>query len=636
VFGVLSLLLCATAAAADDGSTTETVVVSGSRLGAMRSDLLGSSLSVLSPDDLVVRQTQILSDVLRDVPGVEVSRTGPVGGLTQIRMRGAEGNHTLVLIDGIKASDPYEGEFDFATLIADDVAKVEVLRGQQSALYGSDAIGGVINYITASGADAPGFRARVEGGSFGTAEVTARAAGVEGGLDYAVSGAFYHTDGVPDSPSGKRNLNSDNKALAGKFSYRVTDDLLLKAVLRFSNTTAGVNEQDFTAGSPTYGAEIDGNGSYHNQALYGLVSAEYALLDGHWKHALTIQGVNAARNGYGNSGYAADQASSGDKGQREKASYVTALDFGSSQWAQTLTGAIDLEREYYRNTDPTGYADTTLRHTDTIGFVGDYNLVYNDRLALGAAFRFDKNYRFKDDTTYHFQASYKFDFGLRLHAAAGSGIKNPGMYELFAYSPGSFIGNPNLKPEKSEGWETGLEQGFFDGRALVGVTFFTNQLHDEIITSYEPPLYLETATNAAVSSPQRGIESNIALQLDESWRIDLAYTYLHDRQNGFAAVRRAPNIGSFNLAWNSPDGRFGANLTLRYNGDQYDYNYTTPVRSYVLLPSYTLVNFGGNWKINGIFQLYGRVENLTDDKYEEVYTFRSPGRAFYVGLKAGF
>src|SRR5690606_20374438 len=141
------------------------------------------------------RETRVVSDILRDVPGVAVNRTGAVGGLTQIRIRGTEGNHVLVFVDGIKASSPYQGEFDFGTLIADDAARIEVLRGQQSALYGSDAIGGVINYTTLSGREAPGIRLRAEGGSFGTYNGTARIAGTAGDtFDYALSGSFFHTD----------------------------------------------------------------------------------------------------------------------------------------------------------------------------------------------------------------------------------------------------------------------------------------------------------------------------------------------------------------------------------------------------------------------------------------------------------
>src|SRR5712671_1058965 len=216
-----ALTFISTQAAAQSASVIspqEQVLITASRLGGIRSDLLGSSSTILEPIDLQLRQTVIVSDILRDVPGVAVSRAGPIGQFTHVRIRGADANHTLVLIDGIKASDPFYGEFEFETLIADDVAKIEVLRGEQSALYGSDAIGGVIHYITATGAEAPGFRARAEGGSFGSANASARYAGVEGGFDYALSAAYSRTDGVPDNPLGTRRLGSEGLNLAGKFS----------------------------------------------------------------------------------------------------------------------------------------------------------------------------------------------------------------------------------------------------------------------------------------------------------------------------------------------------------------------------------------------------------------------------------
>jgi vitamin B12 transporter len=613
------IAVVAPAVAQSDGGV-ETVVVTGTRIGSVRADLQGSSLTVLTNQDLEVRQVQIVSDVLRDIPGVEVNRTGPVGGLTQVRMRGGEGNHTLVLIDGIKASDPNAGEFDFATLIADDVAKVEVLRGQQSALYGSDAIGGVINYITASGADVSGIRGRVEGGSFGTAQAAARAGGVIDGFDYALSGSYYRTDGTPDSPTGHRNLNAENKTFAGKFGYTVGGDLKLKAVVRLNNTDGDLDDSDYLTG-----LQIDSNGSYRNQNMYGLVSAEYALLDGHWNNSLTLQGVNGGRNYYGGYGLGADDFSYGSRGQREKLSYVTAYDFGSSVWAHKLTGAVDLEREYYRNLS--SYSPDTTHHTDNVGLVGEYSLIYDNRAAFSAAVRRDLNYRFQSDTTYRIQGSYKFDSGTRLHAAMGSGVKSPGMNELYGSSV-TFHGNPDLKPEKSEGYEVGVEQNFFDGLAVADVTFFNNQLHDKIEYIYT------TSININGPTPQRGIEASLAVKLDESWSADIAYTYLHSRDDGQATVRRAANVGSVNLNWVSPDKAFGANLTLRYNGEQYDTNWAT--YSNVKLKSFTLLNLGGYWQINDTFQLYGRIENLTDATYSEVYGYRTPGRAAYAGLRIGF
>jgi vitamin B12 transporter len=625
------------ASSSDSTDTSENVIITASRLGGIRSDLLGSSATVLAPIDLENRQTDIVSDVLRDVPGVAVSRAGPAGQFTQIRMRGSESNHTLVLIDGIKASDPFFGEFDFATLLADEGARIEILRGEQSALYGSDAIGGIIQYITPSGAEAPGISGHVEGGSFGTVQTSARMAGVANGLDYAVTGTVFHTGGVPDSRFGSRDIGSDIAAGAGKFSYAFAENFRLKAVVRYSVTAAEVDGQDFNfPPSPTYGFQVPGNGTFKNTALYSLATAEFELLDGRWKNALTFQGADVERDGYGGGFTPAGVRSSGDKGGRERASYVTALSFGKQMWAQTLTGAFDFEREFYQNTDPTGFADTTRRHGDNYGFVGAYDIVVNDRLALGAAVRYDQNYRFENAFTYRVQASYRFDNGFRPHAAAGTGIKNPGFYELYDFTPGpgSFIGNPNLKPEKSEGWEIGADQTLFGGIAAIGATYFNSRLNDEIFTTYVGPSFAASPQNATTQSLREGVEATLGVRIGEEWRADFAYTYLHALQNGQEEVRRAPQIASFNIAWRAEGDRYGANLTVRYNGEQTDYNFTLSGPPAVTLASYTLVNFGADYRLTDKLDLYGRFENLFDAKYEEVYTIRTMGRAFFGGVRA--
>ena len=266
----------------------------------MRTDLLGSSATILNPIDLENRQTRVVSDILRDVPGVAVNRLGPVGQFTQVRLRGAEGNHTLAMIDGMKVSDPFAGEFDFGTLIADEVARVEVLRGEQSALYGSDAIGGVIHYITLTGAEAPGIRARVEGGSFGTANTSLRVAGVTGGLDYAISGAFNHTDGTIDNVGGERELRSDTLAASGKFIYSFAPNFRVRAQARYNSLRSDSNEQDFNfPPGPTYGYEIDGNGHFKTTSWYGLAGLEFEGAEGHWRNSLTVQFADHERNAFG-------------------------------------------------------------------------------------------------------------------------------------------------------------------------------------------------------------------------------------------------------------------------------------------------------------------------------------------------
>jgi len=617
----------------------ERVVISASLLGSVPSDLLTSSASVLTPLDLQLRQTEIVSDILRDVPGVAVNRGGAVGAFTQVRIRGAESNHTLVLIDGIKASDPFFGEFDFATLIADDVARVEVLRGEQSALYGSDAIGGVIQYITATGAEAPGLRARAEGGSFNTFDGTARFAGVSGKVDYAISGAYHRTDGTPDSHFGTRDLGSENDAVSGKFIYAIAENFRLKAVGRYSATNADVNEQDFNfPPGPTYGFVLDGNGSFKNTALYGLLSAEFEGVAGHWRNALTLQGVDAERKGYGNNFAADDVRTSGDKGMREKASYVTSYDFGTPMLAHKLTGSVDWEREFYQNTDPTGFADTTKRHIDNIGYVGQYDLVLNNRIAFNVSGRYDQNYRFENTFTYHLGGSYLFDNGFRVHAAAGTGTKAPLIYQLYGFTPGpgGFVSNPDLKPEKSQGWEAGVEQGFLGGMGIASVTYFHSTLKDEIETIFLPPNFDATPVNLGTESQREGVETALSLRLGRQWRIDGTYTYLHSREDGLPEVRRPENIASLNISWRAMDDKYGANLTVRFNGDQKDFQFTPIGSTRVDLAAYTLVNLGADYRIDDMWQIYGRMENLFDADYEEQFSFRSPGRAFYAGIRATF
>ncbi|MEJ0035797.1 MAG: TonB-dependent receptor [Gammaproteobacteria bacterium] len=639
LFAVPGTLLAQTAPKADD--LNEEVVVTATRAGdGIRADLLGTSFTVLTPADLEQRQTRYLSDILRDVPGIAVSRSGGAGQFTQVRIRGAEGNQTLVMIDGIKASDPYAGEFDFATLIADDVAKVEVLRGQQSALYGSDAIGGVINYITLTGREMPGTRLRLEGGSFGTVDLSARTAGVAGPLDYSLSAGYQNTDGTPTARNGSRDLGSDNTAASAKLIYSVSDDARVKAVVRYSRTKADANDQDFNfPPGPNYGFVVDSPGSYYeNRAVYGLLRGELDTFGGNWSHALQVQGVDAKRDGFSN-----NDLSGGDDGGRQRYSYETTVRFGSDAVKQSLTGALDYERETFQNRGPFLTDEQGLeRSLTTKGVVAQYEAIINDRIGLGASLRYDDNSRFDSDTTYRLQGSYKLDSGTRLHAAAGSGTKNPGIFELFGFDPDTFTGNPNLKPEKSHGWEAGVEQSFLDHRARIDVTYFDNKLRDEIFTTFDANFF-SSPLNKPNDSTQKGVEISLNARIGDAWSIDASYTHLDAKEFDTATrkmveeVRRAPNIASLNVGWRGIEQRLGFDLTVRYNGAQLDSNFTLVIPTpQVRLDSFTLVDLGGDFKITDKVQLYARVENAFDEKYEEVFTFRTPGRAEYAGVRVRF
>ena len=256
------------------------VVVTASRSGdGVEVKDLPASVTLIDDAAMQERQVRIVSDVLRDVPGVAVSRSGAIGGSTQVRIRGTEANHVLVLIDGIEASDPYDGEYDFGSLIADEAAKVEVLRGQQSALYGSDAIGGVIQYITLTGRELPGVSVRAEGGSFGTASGGARLAGFTDTFDYALSSSLYRIDGTPTARGGSRDIGSTSVGASAKLSWTPSSVFKLTGVGRYSYLDALTNDADNDPDSPLFGQIADSPGTrFTNRAFYGLARAELA----HW------------------------------------------------------------------------------------------------------------------------------------------------------------------------------------------------------------------------------------------------------------------------------------------------------------------------------------------------------------------
>jgi vitamin B12 transporter len=637
-------------------STVDPLVVIANRAGdATPADLVAASVTVIDDQAMQDRQVRVVSDVLRDVPGVAVSRSGGIGSFTQVRLRGSEANHTLVLVDGIKAADPFFDEFDFGTILADEASRIEVLRGQQSALYGSDAIGGVISYSTLTGAEAPGVRVRAEGGSMGTYGGGVRFAGVNGDLDYAVSGSGLHTDGYAVAPGGHRDLGSDNAGLSAKLIWSPQANLRVTAVGRFSHTRADTDDTGEDSSQPTFGLTLDSPGvHYVNDAVYGLLKAEFTSLDGRLTNAVSAQVADTRRSDFDVANAFAPFAgqpivkTGGDHGTRFIESYAGAYRFGDEKLKERVTLAFDAEQATSQTTVSPFGAFLGKERLDNTGLVGAYDATWDGKASFSASVRHDWNNRFSDDTTYRVQASWRWDQGTRVHAAAGSGIKDPSFSELFDFVAGRFIGNPDLKPEKSEGWELGLDQTFAQGRAHVGATYFDSRLTDQITTSFATGVAMPV--NLGGTDTQKGVELFADAAFEGGWRIDLAYTYLDAPQTlsviqggqftsfDGQAVRRAKDIASANLTWTPPGTPFSGTLTVRYNGKQFDEAFTDPSFTPVLadLKAFTLVNLDASWKLTKATELYGRIENLFDQGYQEVFSFQGAGRAAYAGVRVRF
>jgi len=608
------------------GPSPVPILVTASRGQSVKIRDYTGSFTILDAGRIEERQTRDIADILRDVPGVAVAG---VAGQTQIRLRGSEANHVLVLVDGIEVSDPFAGEFDVGTLQAEPGARVEVLRGPQSALYGPDAIGGVVAYESANGRSRPGFNARLEGGTQGMVNGALRYGAFGDNWDAALSAVAVSIDGQPNARGGSRDIGRDSYTLAGKGSVAVTDTLTLRTAARFIRTEGQSNDSDFDTASPTFGFIIDSPGTgFTNEAIYALAGARLETLEGRWTHDLSAQIADVNRETFGPFGI-----SSASEGDRFKASYVSAFKLADDH---ALTLAADYEVEGFRNATPGGFVFDERREIEQVGLVGEYRYS-GEAFDLTAAIRHDFNDLFRDATTFRVGAGWRVTDTTRLRAAGGSGVKNPGFFELYGFIDGRFIGNAALRPEKSTGWEVGLDQQLGTNASLA-VTYFDSELEGEIFTTFPPPTFIATPANRTTESRQRGVEVALSAHFTPQWSLDAAYSYLDAEENGIEEVRRPNHIASAALNWTAPDEAASATLVVRYNGQTPDLAFTDPsfVPVRVQLDDYTLVNFNARVKLTDSLSAFARAENLLGEEYEQVFSFVSPGRSAVVGVEAKF
>ena len=624
-----------------DGKTVELVlaepVPANILIVATRSDdeittesYIGSS-TVLTPRQIEQRQVRDVADALRDVPSMAVAS---IAGQTQLRLRGSEANHVMVLIDGIEVSDPFAGEFDVGTLQAEIGSRIEVLRGPQSALYGSDAIGGVVAYDSGQ---FEGVSAWIEGGSNNTFNGAARVGTSGDHWSASLSGVVVSSDGEPNARAenggGARDIGRDSYTLSGKGALEVADGFELRASGRFVQTEGDFNDTDFDPTSPTFGFVIDSPDTrYKNEAVYALVGARLETMRGDWTHDLSAQIADIARDTFGPFG-----RTSGSDGDRLKASYVSSLGLGSYGNEHQLTFVADWERERFRNDDPFDFAFTGRRTIENVGIAGEYRFA-SERFDFSAAVRHDINDRFADETTFRVGAGIDASEDTRLRASYGTGIKNPGFFELFGFFDGRFIGNADLSPERSESWEVGIDQRLAEGAITLSATYFDSRLKDEIFTTFPAPDFIATPANRDSLSKQQGVELSAKAQLNDQLTFDASYSWLDAKEDGVEEVRRPGNIASAALNWTAPDNAASATLVVRHNGATDDVAFTDPSFIPVIerLDSYTLINFNAEVRLTERLRLFGRVENLFDETYEQVFSFVSPGRSAVIGIRADF
>lgn len=606
----------------------DTLLVSGG-LTPVEQDRSGTAHTVITAEELEAQQVKTVAEALRRVPGLAVSRTGGAGGATVVRVRGAEENHVLVLIDGIETAGASEG-FEFGDMIADEIERIEVLRGPQSSFWGAGATAGVINIITKSGIrngrEITGF---AEGGSNGSAAGGATLRAGTGNADIALSAIYRNEAGWDAAGKGGEKDGYRNFALRTKANIDLTEDLTLHLTGRFADREVEFDDTGviFPCGDPScYISDAD-NLTRGQDVLLGL-SADYRMLGGRLVHTPSFS--YSSRSNHTTSTFGPSDSDAGTL----KAGHRIAYSFGERGQHQ-LSGAAEFKRETYSNS----YAGSDNKQRDMFGTVLELRSQLTDRWTVQVAGRYDWNEDFDDAATWSVATSYFiFETGTRLHASAGRGITNPTFIELYGFIPGHFVGNPDLVPEENTGFDIGVEQTFMDGRLVADITYFNEVLRNEIAGTGT------SVRNLTGKSDRQGVELGLSFNPTDDLTLKASYTYLDATEpDGSPEVRRPEHSGGLSAEYRFLDGRATIGGSATISGAFFDLDFSDPaanlppyVAPKVELDDYVVVDLYGSYKLTEHAELYGKVVNLFDADYQEVLGFGTQPLTAYLGIRATF
>ncbi|MCI2393815.1 TonB-dependent receptor [Aliiroseovarius sediminis] len=599
---------------AQDPYDLGTIIVSGG-FSPVEAARYGRSASVLTRADIEERGLTTVQQALRALPGLSVSGQG--SNFTQVRIRGAEASHTLILIDGIEAAGG-DGTYVLSGLETANIERIEVLRGPQSVFYGSNASAGVINIITKRGGEGTEYGGSIEvgGGTTATAFISQR--GERGGLSLSLSHADDHGYDF-SGDGGERDATRRNTAILSG-DYALTDDVKLGFTFRKSNEEY---DYDATSWTPTDAASyiVDDPDLYgERDEMTASVFAEYLMLDGRLSHRLSYDWT---RN---------DQSYDGGpftKTKSEKLAYLLSYSL-SGEAVASADQLVNLIVE-----DETDSSDSNpLYGRGTTSVAVEYRGSFANGFDVQLGARRDFNDSFDDITTWNAAMSYGFDNGVRLHASAGTGSVNPSYFELYADAFG-YTGNPNLMPETNQSFDVGIELPIFGDRGVVDVTYFNERLSDEITDISTGPGTF-SFENQVGKSTREGLEVGGQVAATDTLDLRFGYTWLDAKNpDGSVETRRPEHELTLGATLAAFGGRGSISADLRHVAGNYDTQYWGAFET-VEMPAFTTVDVAARYALTDEVTLTGRVENLFDVDASESWGYAARPMTAYVGLEARF
>ena len=592
-----------------------TVVVTPTRLPTPENEV-GSSITVITDEEIQRKQQRTLPDALRDVPGLNVVQNGGPGGLTSVFIRGANSNQTKVFIDGIDATDPATGTFNFEHILTWDIERVEVVRGPQGGLYGADAIGGVINIITKRGSGPGQFAGSLEGGTFGTFNQNARMSAAAERYNFYFDFAHFHASATPVTPSdlvlpgrSVQGDSYDNKTFSGRFGANLTDNFDIGVVTRYIDTSLLFTGDDFLGPESLKSTEKD-------EQLFTRGTAHLVSFDG-----VLDQTVGFAYTKFNQRDFDPNPPAptpSFFNGDRRKADWQADIKLMPGQ---ILTFRAEHQRDEITN--------PVAEITDNAGMVQlQYSI--SDRFFNAVSVRYDSYDTFGAQPTFRIAPTFQIpETGSRLKGSVGTGFKAPTLADLFQNFPSfNFFGNPNLKPETSTGYDLGFEQTFLEERVQLGATYFHNDI-DNLITINDTGTSLQNVGEATTY----GVESFLTYTPWEPLTLRADYTFLiaMDDITDQELLRQPKHKASLNAAWHVTEAAV-LSATLLYVGPWVDAN-RAGTMSGVPANGYTIVNLAGSYDLSQGLSAYARIDNLFDRRYQDPVGFLRPGFGIFAGLR---